>query len=116
MKKHQPSLVAAITMPASDGPTRRATLTIEELIAIALERSARLVESVNDALKCAEREDFTDGDAIAERQPREHQGLHHGQRLRPHEHLPAVDAVDDDAGDRRQQEGGDLSGEAHGAK
>ncbi len=40
MKKHQPSFVAAITMPAIDGPSSRAALTIEELRAIALPRSS----------------------------------------------------------------------------
>ena len=38
--KHQPSLVAAMTTPAIDGPSSRATLTIDELSAIALGRSA----------------------------------------------------------------------------
>ena len=41
MRKHQPSLVAAISMPASDGPISRATFTIDELMAMALPRSAR---------------------------------------------------------------------------
>ncbi len=41
IRKHHPSLDTAITMPASDGPIRRATLTIEELMAMALERSLR---------------------------------------------------------------------------
>ncbi len=40
MAKHQPSLVAAMTTPAIDGPSSRATLTIDELSAIALGRSA----------------------------------------------------------------------------
>ena len=41
IRKHHPSLVAAISMPASDGPTSRATFTIDELIAMALPRSPR---------------------------------------------------------------------------
>ena len=40
-RKHQPSLVTAINIPASDGPINRATLTMDELIAMALPRSAR---------------------------------------------------------------------------
>ena len=38
-RKHQPSLVAAISRPASEGPMRRAMLTMEELMAMALPRS-----------------------------------------------------------------------------
>jgi hypothetical protein len=41
IRKHQPSLVTAINMPARDGPTSRAMLTMDELIAIAFERSRR---------------------------------------------------------------------------
>jgi len=40
-RKHQPSLDTAITSPASEGPTSRATFTIDELIAIAFDRSLR---------------------------------------------------------------------------
>ena len=40
-RKHQPSLLAAITSPASEGPISRAVLTIDELMAMALERSPR---------------------------------------------------------------------------
>ena len=42
--------------------------------------------------------------------------LHHGQRLRPHQHLAPVDAVDDDARKRRQQKRGNLAGEADRAQ
>jgi len=40
-RKHHASLDAAITMPASEGPMSRATFTMDELIAMALPRSAR---------------------------------------------------------------------------
>ena len=50
IRKHQPSLVAAINIPASDGPINRAMFTIDELIAIALPRSARspTISTMND--------------------------------------------------------------------
>ncbi len=38
-RKHQPSLETAINIPASDGPMRRATFTMEELMAMAFCRS-----------------------------------------------------------------------------
>jgi len=38
-RKHQPSLETAISIPASDGPIRRATFTIDELMAMAFCRS-----------------------------------------------------------------------------
>ncbi len=41
IRKHHPSLLAAITSPASDGPTSRAMFTMDELMAMALLRSAR---------------------------------------------------------------------------
>jgi len=41
IKKHQPSLETAISMPASDGPTSRAMLTMDELMAMAFDRSRR---------------------------------------------------------------------------
>ena len=41
IRKHQPSLVAAISIPASDGPIKRARFTMDELMAIAFPRSAR---------------------------------------------------------------------------
>ena len=41
MRKHQPSLLTAINIPASDGPTSRAMFTMDELMAMALERSLR---------------------------------------------------------------------------
>ena len=39
-KKHMPSPSAAIRIPASDGPNRRALFTMEEFKAIAFDRSS----------------------------------------------------------------------------
>ena len=39
MRKHQPSLETAINIPASEGPMRRATFTMEELMAMAFRKS-----------------------------------------------------------------------------
>ena len=41
IRKHQPSLLTAISIPASDGPMSRAMFTIDELMAMALPRSRR---------------------------------------------------------------------------
>jgi hypothetical protein len=40
-RKHHPSLDTAISMPASEGPTSRAMFTIDELMAMAFDRSRR---------------------------------------------------------------------------
>ena len=49
-------------------------------------------------------------------EPRQRERLHHGQSLRPYQHFAAVDAVDDDAGDGREQKCRYLACEANGAK
>ena len=41
IRKHQPSPLTAMIIPASDGPISRATLTMDELIAMAFDRSPR---------------------------------------------------------------------------
>ena len=70
MRKHQPSPTAAITSPAIAGPMRRAPFAIDELMAMALLRSAildhldeeglapRHVERVDQTLESGERDDL----------------------------------------------------------
>ena len=74
------------------------------------------VERVDDALHGAQRQHLGDGDAMREREPRQRERLHHGERLRPHQHFAAVDAIDDDTRKGREQKGGYLAGEADGAE
>ena len=117
MRKHQPSLVTAINIPASDGPTRRAMFTIDELMAMAFDRSRavldhlhherlppRHVERVDDALHHAETKNPLNRDVVGERKRGQCQRLNHGQRLRPHQHLPAVEPVNPHAGEGRKDE------------
>ena len=97
--------MAAISIPASDGPISRAMFTIDELMAMALPRSARssTICTMNDCrpgmskalmMPCmtlsARIQWMVMRPEKGERGQRER--LHHGQRLRPHQHLPAVRA------------------------
>ena len=75
---------------------------------------ARHVECVDNPLHRAEREDFRDVDTMRKREPGERQRLRHGQSLRPHQHLAAVNAIDNHARQGRKQKGGNLAGEADG--
>ena len=108
---------------------RRAMLTMEELMAMALPRSAAVVdhlhheglaaghvEAVDDALRDAEDEDQGNGDVAGEGKRGEDERLQHGGGLRPDEHLAAVEAVDPDAGEGCEEEGGNLAGKADGAE
>ena len=103
-------------MPAIDGPSRRATLTIERIerdrvrqIVLVLDHrdEERLapghVERVDDALDHVQHDDRFDGDAAAERQRREDERLQHRDRLRDHEQPAAVPAIDEDAGERAEK-------------
>ena len=108
---------------------RRATLTMEELMAMALARSARssTIWTMKDWRPGMSKALMRPWNALRartspmvmrlrEREPRERERLQHGERLRPDQDLAAVDAIDEDAGDGREQEGGDLSGEADDAE
>ena len=74
------------------------------------------VKGVDQTLKGAQDQDLPNRDSFGERQPSQQQGLHGGQGLGPEQHLPAIQAVDPYAGERGQQEGGDLSHEADQAQ
>ena len=74
------------------------------------------VECVDDALHGTEREDFGDGDAVREREPGKGERLQHGQGLRPDQNFAAVDAINEDAGERSEEKGWNLAGEADGAQ
>ena len=73
----------------------------------------RHIESVDRPLKHTEQDDVDDGNAMAQRQRRQAEGLNHRQRLRDHQHAMAIPAIDPDTRERPQQQHGDLAGEAH---
>ena len=74
------------------------------------------VEGVDEALQGTEGDDLVDGDDLCEGERGHGKGLNAGEDLGPDEELAAVHAVDDDAGEGREEEGGDLAGEADGAE
>ena len=74
------------------------------------------VECVDETLHHAEREDVGDGDAMRERERGKGERLHRGEHLRPDEDLALVQAIDPDAGEGREQEGGNLAHEADDAE
>ncbi len=78
--------------------------------------AARHVKGIDDALHHAEGEDFANGDAVVEREPGERERLHHGKGLCPKKDFATVNAVDEDASEGREEEGGNLAGEANGAQ
>ena len=126
MKKHHPSLVAAIRIPASDGPIRRAMFTIDELMAMALPRSARssTICTMNDwrpgiskalMMPCSTLKPRIQGMVMVwlRREPGKRERLDHGEGLRPHQDLPPVEAVDPYSGKGSNQKRGNLAAEAH---
>ena len=74
------------------------------------------VEGVDDALESGERDDFREGDDVAESECGESEGLDGGKGLGPDEKLAAVEALNPDAGERAEEEGNDLAGEANEAE
>ena len=74
------------------------------------------VEGVDEALHDAEGEDPVDGDACASVSAARASDCSMRERLRPDQQLAAVEAVDPDAGEGREEEGGNLAGEADDAE
>ena len=74
------------------------------------------VEGVDEALHHAERDDLVDGDDLGEGERGEDERLDCREDLGPDEEVAAVEAVDEDAGEGREQEGGNLAGEADDAE
>ena len=129
MRKHQPSLVAAITTPAIEGPISRARFTIDEFRAIALPRSRLVldhreekglpgghVERVDDPLHDAQGDDPLEGDPAGQHQRGEGERLQHRDRLGDDQQAMAIPAVHDDAGERTENERRKLAREADDAK
>src|SRR5581483_8085808 len=76
----------------------------------------RHVERVDDALHDVERDDVADGDVTGQRQRCERERLQHRDGLRHDEQAMAVEAIDDDAGERSEEERRELAGEADDAE
>jgi hypothetical protein len=57
-----------------------------------------------------------DGDDFGEGERGQGEGLNAGEDLGPDKELAAIEAVDKYSGEGREEEGGDLSGEADGAE
>ena len=96
--------------PAAAGPINRALCTIVEFNAMALARSCRSVtmfdherlpagnvQRVDQALHQRQPHGPVHVDVMAQRQRRQRERLQHGQRLRPHEKLAAIEPVHPDA-------------------
>ena len=66
------------------------------------------VERVDQPLQRAERDDFPERDQMREGQRRERERLDRASRLRPHQQLPAIEALDPDARDRPERERDNL--------
>ena len=118
-----------MTKPASDGPTRRAILTMEEFSAMALPRSC-LSSTISTRkawrpgmskalmVPCSALSQMisVNVDVMAEGENGKREGLQHCQDLRYEQNLAAIEAIHPHSGDGREKEGGDLSREADDAE
>ena len=68
----------------------------------------RHIEGVNQALKCAEGEDFPNRHQLRERQCSQQKRLHGSQSLGPEQHISAVEPVDPHPGEGGHDESRDL--------
>ena len=111
-------------MPATAGPSSRAALKTDELMAMALPRSswrstisitndcrAVRIEGADHSQQGAQDEDLPDADHARHRQGHQGEGLDHHQGLRGEHRAMAVPAIGEHAGQRQNQGGGDLRGE-----
>ncbi len=76
----------------------------------------RHVECIDDALHDAQKQNQSNRDVPGECERRQRKRLNHGQRLRPHQHLSAIEPVNPNAGEWRNKKRRNLAREAHRAQ
>ena len=74
------------------------------------------VKRIDRALQSAKPDDFVNGDAVAQGECGEREGLQHRERLRDEQNIAAIQAVHPDSGEGREKKCGDLSREADDAQ